>query len=90
MTKDPEVRGKKTSAKPMLLDNVIWICWSVGINRTEWRTTDNRCAVARNLNRSTYRAVVDDQQMTAVFRNQDRAMKAAVSLRATRDASLGG
>ena len=93
MRHDPCAPGRRTTAQPLVVDGVTFLCYHAGILRYAWRSEDGRIEVARNAgNATTYRASVDGKPIASSrpcadglrtpkakrFMTQDAAMRAAV------------
>jgi hypothetical protein len=69
---------RRTSAEPIIVDGIEWVCWRTGIERYEWRAEAIRACVGRRSGTTTYWAVVDGVNLPPRFRSQTNAMKAAI------------
>jgi hypothetical protein len=90
---DPSEPGRRTTAPPLVVAGVTFLCYHAGVLRYQWRSEDGRIIVARNAgNATTYRASVDGKPIASSrpcadgfgtpkakrFMTQDAAMRAAV------------
>lgn len=71
---------KKTSRGNVVFGGVTFISYQIGILRYALISEDRRCLVARNYERTTYRASVDQKQIGRRYHTRESAIQAALNV----------
>lgn len=75
----PDSTARRTSARPMVVSDITFYCYHIGILRYEWRSHGGRFVAGRRSNTTTYYARVGDETIPKKFRSLKNAMKAAIA-----------
>jgi hypothetical protein len=79
---------KLTSAKPKIVDGVIFQCWQLHAGRTEWRSDDGHLAAGAWSSLATYYAEIGLQRFNIRFRSLENAMRYTVKHQTHRPIAL--
>lgn len=70
-------KSKKTKRGHINVGGVVFESWQTGIMQFRLISTDGRCTVGRNYERSTYFAAVDGVTVGRLYRTETTALQAA-------------